>query len=55
MSGELRNRRSGQRIGVVAEQQVVNIGDQEILGIYASEQFLYLLTEKKLLVLKIKC
>lgn len=55
MSGELRNRRSGQRVGNIAEQQVVSLGDDEVLGIYASENFLYMLTEKCLTVLKINC
>lgn len=53
-SGELRNRHSGQRIGVVAEQQVVSLDDNEILGIFAHDEILYLLTENSLILLKIK-
>lgn len=53
MSGELWNRQSGLRIDMIAEQQVINIGDQEIINIYASERFLYLLNETKLFVFKI--
>lgn len=54
-SGELRNRRSGQRVGTVAEQQVISLPEEEILGLSATNEILYLLTETFILALKIEC
>lgn len=52
-SGELRNRSTGQRVRNIAEQQVLNITNDEILGIYAHNNYLFLLCKKYLLALKL--
>ncbi|CAH1968283.1 unnamed protein product [Acanthoscelides obtectus] len=50
---ELRNRSTGRRIHSVAEQQVVNIPvDEEILGIHATNNILYLLLETSIVSLQ---
>ncbi|VEN59571.1 unnamed protein product [Callosobruchus maculatus] len=50
---ELRNRSTGRRVHSVAEQQVVNIPvDEEILGIHATNNVLFLLLEKSIVALK---
>lgn len=49
-SGELRHRATGRRIDTIAEQQVVNILNNDILGIHASNSALYVLTENSIIV-----
>lgn len=51
-SGELRNRRSGRKVNSIAEQQLLNIGDEEILGLCATDQHLYLLLPNKILIVQ---
>ncbi|XP_072392868.1 nudC domain-containing protein 1 [Diabrotica undecimpunctata] len=50
-STELRNRSTGRRIQSIAQQQVVNLSNDEILGIYGSNKSLFLLCEKSVTVL----
>lgn len=52
-SGELRHRATGRRINTIAEQQLVNISNNDILGIYAGNTTLYILTENSILILLI--
>lgn len=52
-SGELRNRRSGRLLGTVAVQQVVSLEDDEILGLSATNNALFLLTEYQIIAIKI--
>nr|CAH7713262.1 unnamed protein product [Callosobruchus chinensis] len=50
---ELRNRSTGRRVHSVAEQQVLNIpADEEILGVHATNNVLFLLLEKSIVALK---
>lgn len=51
--GELRNRSTGRRIGSIAEQRVISIENDEILGIYATNTELYLLTQNTLFCFKL--
>ncbi|KAG5887854.1 hypothetical protein JTB14_005620 [Gonioctena quinquepunctata] len=53
-SGEVRNRSTGRRICNVAQQQVVNISSEEVLGIFPSNKSLFLLYEKNIVVLKVE-
>lgn len=48
---ELRNRSTGRRVQKIAQQQVVNLSNEEIIGIYASNTNLFLLCEKSFIVL----
>lgn len=49
VTGELRNRHSGQRVEAVSKQQLVNLETNEkILGLYATNSILYVLTENLL-------
>ncbi|XP_057664626.1 nudC domain-containing protein 1 [Diorhabda carinulata] len=50
---ELRNRTTGRRVQKIAQQQVVNLCNEEIIGIYASNTTLFLLCEKSIIVLRI--
>ncbi|CAH1155611.1 unnamed protein product [Phaedon cochleariae] len=52
-SGEVRNRSTGRRVNNIAQQQVVNISNDEILGIYCTNTSLFILSEKEIRVLKI--
>ncbi|KAF2903311.1 hypothetical protein ILUMI_02875 [Ignelater luminosus] len=52
-NAELRNRTTGKRFGTIAQQQVVNVSEDEILGIFAANNVLFLLTENSILVLKL--
>lgn len=52
-SGELRNRTTSKKIETVAQQQVITTPDDEILGVFASEQFLYLLFRNQLLIFSV--
>lgn len=52
-SGELRNRRSRRVLETVAVQQVVSFEDDEILGLSATNNALFLLTEYQIIVIKI--
>jgi len=52
-NAELRNRTTGKRFGTVAQQQVVTISDEEILGLYAANSILYLLTEDSIIALQL--
>lgn len=42
-SGELRNRNTGRYIPKVAQQYVINIDNEEIIGVYCSNKFLFIL------------
>ncbi|XP_017771651.1 PREDICTED: nudC domain-containing protein 1 [Nicrophorus vespilloides] len=46
--GELRNRKCGKTLHQLAQQFVLNLGQDEILGVVATDHVLYMLTEKKL-------
>lgn len=50
VSGELRNRTSGRKINSVAEQQVISLPNDEVLGLFSSEKYLYLLFSNQLLL-----
>lgn len=52
-NAELRNRTTGKRFGTVAQQQVVNVSEDEILGMFAANNILFLLTENSILALKL--
>ncbi|RZC33678.1 nudC domain-containing protein 1 [Asbolus verrucosus] len=53
-SNELRNRITGRRINTLAQQQVYNFpSNDEILGIYASHTYLYVLGESFITALKL--
>ncbi|KAJ8972216.1 hypothetical protein NQ314_000277 [Rhamnusium bicolor] len=52
-SSELRNRSTGRRIQNIAQQQVVNISNDEIIGIYAANKTLFLLCENSITALKL--
>lgn len=52
-TGELRHRATGQRIQHISEQQVVNITNDEVLGIYPCNNKLFLLCNKYIMVLKL--
>lgn len=53
-SNELRNRTTGKRINSLAQQQVFSLpSNDEILGIYASNSYLYILGENFLTALKL--
>ena len=51
-SGELRHRSTGKRTKTIAQQQVLTLQDGEVLGINATVKFLFVLTEKRLIVFK---
>ncbi|KAJ8978119.1 hypothetical protein NQ317_014174 [Molorchus minor] len=53
MSGELRNRSTGRRVHTTAQQQVINLPEEEIIGIYATNSILFLLCENSILALKV--
>lgn len=53
-SGELRNRVTGRRVGFVAQQQLLNLNAEEILGVYALNNVLYVLTENTINTVLIK-
>lgn len=51
----LRNRKTGLKVGTIAKQQLVSLDSTEqILGVYASNHMLLLLTSRMLYVLMIK-
>ncbi|XP_071502362.1 nudC domain-containing protein 1-like [Diadema antillarum] len=51
----LRNRKSGRVIGQVAKQQVVSLdSNDDILGMQATDERLFILTSKKLYVIRVK-
>ncbi|KAJ8924547.1 hypothetical protein NQ315_000695 [Exocentrus adspersus] len=49
----LKNRTTGRKVDNIAEQQVVNISNEEITGIYATNKILYLLTASSVKALKL--
>lgn len=53
ISGELRNRSTGNQIQNVAQQQVINIPNSEILGIYSSTKNIFLLGETFVMAIKL--
>ncbi|XP_069701617.1 nudC domain-containing protein 1 isoform X2 [Periplaneta americana] len=56
ISTELRNRRTGQQVAHIAKQQLVNLDSTaEMLGVYASNHILYVLTLDTLYALRISC
>lgn len=52
-ASELRHRTTGRRIQNIAEQQVLNVTNDEILGIYPFNDKLFLLCDKYVMVLKL--
>lgn len=52
-TSELRNRTTSRRINTIAEQQVVNVSNEEVIGIYATNKILFLLCENSVKVLKL--
>lgn len=52
-NSELRNRGTGRRINNIAQQQVINLSNDEVLGIYASNSNLFLLCEKSITILSL--
>ncbi|CAG9862120.1 unnamed protein product [Phyllotreta striolata] len=50
---ELRNRSSGRRVNSIAQQQVVRLAQEEVLGIYPANNHLFLLHEKSLTILQL--
>ncbi|KAL1518026.1 hypothetical protein ABEB36_001712 [Hypothenemus hampei] len=51
LGGNLRNRTTGQQVKNVAQQQVFHLINEDILGIVAANQYLYILGETFILVL----
>ncbi|KAJ8943764.1 hypothetical protein NQ318_011976 [Aromia moschata] len=51
-SCELRNRTTGRRIQNIAQQQVVNLATEEVIGIYATNTTLFLLSETSVIALR---
>lgn len=52
-STELRHRTTGRRIQNIAEQQVLNVTNDEILGIHPLNNKLFLLCDNYIMILKL--
>lgn len=52
-TSELRNRTTGRKVNTIAEQQVVNVSNEEVIGIYPTTKILYLLCESSVKALQL--
>ncbi|XP_018577530.1 nudC domain-containing protein 1 [Anoplophora glabripennis] len=52
-TSELRNRTTGRKINTIAEQQVINVSNEEVIGIYPTNKILYLLCESSVKALQL--
>lgn len=53
LDSELRNRISSKRVGSVAQQQLISLENEEVLGIYAGNTMLFVLHENCISALKV--
>lgn len=50
---ELRHRTSGRRVAAVAQQQVISVGSDEVLGVFVTNTTMYVLTETEFIILTV--